>query len=113
MADKLLVSISVRQVSVARWRRRGFAQCVVFAYDEQGYDAFKRHLAQYKKLPVLIMVDAVEEDYRVESLPHSIGSDRKEMVNRKLKQHYRNTPYVSARLQGRDSGKRRDDRYLF
>jgi len=35
------------------------------------------------------------------------------MVNRKLKQHYRNTPYLSAWLLGRDSGKRRDDRYLF
>ena len=35
------------------------------------------------------------------------------MINRKLKQHYRNTPYFSARLQDRDVGKRRDDRYLF
>ena len=60
-----------------------------------------------------MLVDAVEEDYRFESLPHSFGSDRSEMVNRKLKQHYRNTPYCSARLQGRDTGKRRDDRYLF
>ena len=46
-------------------------------------------------------------------LPHSFGSDRNEMVERKLKQHYRNTPYVSALPQGRDTGKRRDDRYLF
>jgi hypothetical protein len=60
-----------------------------------------------------MMVDAVEEDYRFESLPHSFGSERSEMVNRKLKQHYRNSPYCSALLQGRDTGKRRDDRYLF
>jgi hypothetical protein len=35
------------------------------------------------------------------------------MVERKLRQHYRNTPYAAAWLQGRDSGKRKDDRYLF
>jgi hypothetical protein len=35
------------------------------------------------------------------------------MISRKLKQHYRSTPYFSARIQGRDPGKRRDDRYLF
>ncbi len=59
------------------------------------------------------MVDVVEEDYRFETLPHTTGSDRAEMVGRKLKQHYRNTPYMAASLIGRDSGKRRDDRYLF
>ena len=59
------------------------------------------------------MVDAVEEDYRFETLPHSFGADRAQMVARKLKQHYRNTPYIGAWLQGRDQDKRRDDRYLF
>jgi hypothetical protein len=64
-------------------------------------------------MPAHIMVDAVEEDYRFETLPHAFGSDRADMVGRKLKQHYRNTPYMAAALLGRDAGKRRDDRYLF
>jgi hypothetical protein len=59
------------------------------------------------------MVDAVEEDYRFESLPHTSGGDRAAMVSRRLKQHYRNSPYVAAALLGRDSDKRRDDRFLF
>jgi hypothetical protein len=58
-------------------------------------------------------VDAVEEDYRFESLPHATGGDRAAMVGRKLKQHYRNSPFVSAALLGRDTGKRQDDRFLF
>ena len=113
MADKLLVSVSTMQVSAARWRGGGFAACDVFSYDEEGLTTFKEYLTQISNLPVHMMVDAVEEDYRFESLPHSFGADRGEMVNRKLKQHYRNTLYCSARLQGRDTGKRRDDRYLF
>ena len=113
MADKLLISVSASQVSVARWRDGRLGACRVLANDEAGLAAFKDHLTQFPRLPVHLMVDAVEEDYRFESLPHSFGSDRSEMVNRKLKQHYRNTPYCSARIQGRDNDKRRDDRYLF
>ena len=113
MADKLLLSVSARQVSAAHWHRGRFARCEVFAHDEDGLNAFKSYLAQVRNLPVYMLVDAVEEDYRVESLPHAFGGDRSEMVKRKLSQHYRNTSYFSARLQGRDTGKRRDDRYLF
>jgi hypothetical protein len=113
MADNILVCISAAQVSAAVWRGTRFASCRVFENDENGVVAFKEFLQNSRKLPVKIIVDAIEEDYRFEALPHSFGSDRAEMLSRKLRQHYRNTPYFSARLQGRDSGKRRDDRYLF
>ncbi|MDB5812671.1 MAG: hypothetical protein JWN94_4793 [Betaproteobacteria bacterium] len=113
MADKHLVSISALQISAARWQGGRLGPCTVFENNEAGLAAFKDHLEQSSRLPVHIMVDAVEEDYRFESLPHSFGSDRNEMIARKLKQHYRSTQYCSARMQGRDTGKRRDDRYLF
>src|SRR5262249_59332731 len=64
-------------------------------------------------VPAHVMVDAVEEDYRFETLPHAYGADRVQMATRKLRQHYRNTPYMTAWRIGRDTGKRRDDRYLF
>jgi len=113
MADSLLISVSATRVSAAPWRGGGFGEYTVFDNDENGLAAFKEYLSRAPRLPVHMVVDAVEEDYRFESLPHSYGRDRREMVNRKLKQHYRNTPYASAHMQGRDSGKRRDDRYLF
>ena len=113
MSDSILVCVSAAQVSAAVWRGGRFTTCTVFENDDNGVIAFREFLQTAKRHPVKIIVDAVEEDYRFESLPHSFGSDRAEMLNRKLKQHYRNTPYFSARLQGRDAGKRRDDRYLF
>ncbi len=113
MANKLLISVSPTQVSAAHWHTGNIATCDVFSHDDEGLRAFKEYLAPVRDLPVHMSVDAVEEDYRFESLPHSFGGERAEMVNRKLKQHYRNTPYCSATLQGRDPGKRRDDRYLF
>ena len=113
MADKLLISVSTSQVSAARWLGGRLGECTVFENNEAGLAGFKDYLGQARRLPAHIIVDAVEEDYRFESLPHSFGSDRGEMIARKLKQHYRNTPYCSALKQGRDPGKRRDDRYLF
>ena len=113
MADKLLIGISAPVVTAAHWRGGRIAECLTFANDEGGQPDFKEYLARLADLPAYIMVDAVEEDYRFETLPHASGTDRAQLVARKLKQHYRNTPYVGAWLQGREKEKRRDDRYLF
>ncbi|MBI3936278.1 MAG: hypothetical protein HY323_04815 [Betaproteobacteria bacterium] len=113
MADKLLISVSANQATVGRWRGGRLFECLPFPNDDDGLSAYKDFLATAKPALAHIMVDAVEEDYRFETLPHSYGRDREEMVARKLKQHYRATPYFTAWLQGRESGKRRDDRYLF
>ncbi len=113
MTNKLLLSISAKQVSAARWQGNSFAACTIFANDGDGLTAFKQYLAPISNHTVYVMVDAVGEDYRFELLPSSFGSERTEMIGRKLKQHYRNNPYCGAWLQERDSGKRRDSRYLF
>ena len=113
MADKLLIGISAEGVTVADWRGNRIVECRTFADNEAGQAGFKEYLARFDNVPVHILVDVVEEDYRFETLPHASGSDRADMVSRKIKQHYRNTPYTAAVLLGRDTGKRRDDRYLF
>lgn len=113
MADKLLIAISAQDTTVADWRGRQILECRTYPNDEAGVAAFKEFLAQADGAPAHIVVDAVEEDYRFESLPHTTGGDRAAIVGRKLRQHYRNSPYISASLIGRDAGKRRDDRFLF
>lgn len=113
MADKLLIGVSSQGATAAQWQGGRIVDCREFPGDDSGQVAFKDYLAQFSNVPVHILVDAVEEDYRFETLPHAFGSDRSDLVSRKLKQHYRNTPYMAAWLLGRDTGKRRDDRYLF
>ena len=68
MADRLLLSVSATQVSAARWQGGGFAGCDLFANDEDGLAAFKNYLAGISGLPVHMTVDAVEEDYRLDTL---------------------------------------------
>ncbi len=53
-------------------------------------------------VPAYLMADTVDEDYRFETLPHTTGKDRRDMVERKLKQLYRSTPIL--RLQPAGSG---------
>jgi hypothetical protein len=113
MREKLLICVSALQASAAYWRAGRIMQLEHFAHDEAGLASFREFLTPHSNVPVFMMVDAVEEDYRFETLPHSFGSDRAQMVGRKLRQHYRNTPYIGAWLQGREIDKRRDDRYLF
>ena len=113
MADKILVSISAVQVTAALSRRGQLVECASFQNDDSGSTAFDEFLAPHPGVPVYFMADVVEEDYRFETLPHAVGADRGELVQRKLKQHYRNTPHVAAWFLGRDRDKRRDDRYLF
>jgi hypothetical protein len=113
MASKLLLCVSNDRTTVAVWRRRHLLSCTRFENNEEGWVAFGKFLRGVHGLPIHIIVDTVEEDFRFETLPHIRGRDRTEMVGRKLKQLYRATPYYSYALQDRETGKRRDDRYLF
>src|SRR6266850_1546439 len=113
MAAKLLLCISADQATVASWRGRRLVGCKRFSNDEAGWNAFSNFLRAARGIPIHIMVDSVDEDYRFETLPHTTGRDRAQMVGRKLKQLYRGTSYYSYSLQERSAGKRKDDRYLF
>lgn len=113
MADQILLCISATQAVVAHTRGRSIFRCEIFRADEAGLAAFDDFLTSAGPALVYLAADAVEEDYRFETLPHATGSDRSGMLARKLKQYYRNTPYVAAIPRGRAGDKRRDDRYLF
>ena len=113
MADKLLLCVSATSATAGRWHGGKLVAVQVFSNDQSGWSGFSGFLQGSPGILVHIMVDVVEEDYRFENLPHSMGRDRREMVSRKLRQLYRNNPYCRAWLQGRDTEKRRDDRYLF
>ena len=114
MADKILLCISATQAVVVQTRGHGsgIVRCEIFQPDEAGLAAFDDFLSSAPAALVYLCADTVEEDYRFETLPHATGADRAAMLDRKLKQYYRNTPYAAAIFRGRIGDKRRDDRYL-
>jgi len=113
MPGKLLLCVSANQTVAVHGNGGRIVHCATFANDEAGIAEFGEYASTLGAAHTWIAADTIEEDYRFESLPHTSGSDRSEMLARKLKQYYRNTPYVSAAARGRDASKRRDDRFLF
>ena len=112
MTRRLVILINARQASVLDWRRGSMHWLGDFATTQAGLTEFQRLLMQHSMQPVRIVLDSVDEDYRVEVLPHVRGAAREEMLVRKLKQVFRNTAFAGAWRQARESEGRRDDRYL-
>jgi hypothetical protein len=83
-----------------------------FPGNESGPQALSSLLLKQAAHPVWILVDSIDEDYRLETLPHVSGKARAEMVRRRLRQIYRGQPYCHALSQGREKTGRKDDRYL-
>lgn len=113
MARKLVLCATSSLLTAGVWTGTGLESVRSFEDDEEGQHAFASLLRTADGLPVYLMVNTVDEDYRFEALPHTSGKDRRDMVDRKLKQLYRGTPFYGANLLEREDSKRRDDRYLF
>jgi hypothetical protein len=112
MLSKIILSISSKQATAGLWRLGRFVSCTQFANDEAGLAKYKLFISSRPNTPIHVIVDAVEEDYRLENMPHSTGRARNEMLQRKLGQLYRNSNYRAAQFIGRETDKRRDDRIL-
>ena len=113
MSAKIIICVTTQRAIAAVFESGKLGPCQEFAINEDGQRAFGNLLHAHPGIPVYLMVDSVEEDFHAEILPHVSGSARQELVRRKLKQLYRNTPYYTAWTQGREQDKRRDDHYLF
>lgn len=112
MLTNIIICISAKQATVGVWRLGTFVSCTQYSSDEAGLAKFKLFISARRNRPVQIIVDAVEEDYRIDSIPHTSGRARNEVIQRKLLQTYRNAPYRSGHFLERETDKRRDDRIL-
>jgi len=113
MFSKIILCVTSKQATVGLWRLGRLVSCTTFANSESGRDEFRQFLQHHPNAPIHLIADAVEEDFRLETMPHALGRARHEMVERKLNQLYRNTSYRTAQFIGREADKRRDDIFLF
>src|SRR4249920_2777798 len=113
MARKLVLCASTLHLTAGVWTGRRLDRVHRFEDNEPDQQAFANFLRAAHGAPAFLMADTVDEDYRFETLPHTSGKDRRDMIERKLKQLYRSTPFYGSSLQDREDSRRRDDRYLF
>lgn len=73
---------------------------------------FKAQLDRYPDYPVIIVTDYLEESFRHDTGVHVSGHDKHALLERKLNYSFRNTPYRSATIVGRETDGRKDDKIL-
>ena len=113
MYRKHLLYLTNERLVSTIWRAGKVLATESFSVDESGQLAFAEYLKRWAKLRVYLLVDLIEQDFRLDTIPHVRGGDRRALLDRKLTQVYRATPYRYAVVQGRETTGRRDDRALF
>lgn len=112
MISKIVLCAFPNRLTAGFWQMGRLVSCEVFQNDEHGLNDFRGFLHRHKSVPIFLIADTVEEDYRLETAPHTSGKARHVLLERKLGQIYRNTLYRAAQFIGRERAQRRDDIFL-
>lgn len=109
---RTLLFLSADTFEAIVWQGGKLAVARQFGLDADGREQFAAFLERHRH-PALMLVDVIEEDFHLESIPHLIGPSRKALIERKFEQYYRSTPFRQATFLKRQTEGRRDDDYLF
>ncbi len=101
------IFISDRQCIVLQRTRTSPHVLLEVANSEEGLGKFERFMEASKVSCSSILTDFVEEDYRVENIPHLGWLDRRRFLEKKLNQLYKRTPFRSKLVEGREGGSER------
>tara|TARA_R110002072_G_scaffold301164_3_gene480360 strand:- start:155421 stop:156998 length:1578 start_codon:yes stop_codon:yes gene_type:complete len=112
-ADLRILLIHTSGAELFAWTGGQLIRSESYPAEYNGYVAFSGELARDPVTPFFIVVDCIEEDFRHDTIAHVGGSDRRELMRRKLKFQFRNTPYRVGSVIGREKSGRRDDNVLF
>lgn len=100
-------------MAVYHWSGGQLLDPLWFGADEDGLTEFALYLSHSPHDPVYMLVDVVEEEFREETIPHVVGTDRRAIIRTRLNRLFRDPTYSYAVVQGRESEGRRDDQVLF
>ena len=84
-----------------------------FELGDDGVAEFSDYINQDPDHPSAVMVDVIEEEFKIENAPHVTGGDRHRLLDRKAATLFRGLDFRSFQVIGRESGGRRDDQILF
>ncbi|MET0321233.1 MAG: hypothetical protein ABW069_10980 [Duganella sp.] len=109
MLNRHVLYLSNEQLTAWRWERGHLAGGAVFTSDNAGIDAFIDYLDSHGRMPAYLLADLIEEDFQRLHVPHVNGPARAKLMQRRLLQQYRETPFRHHEVQGREPDGRRDD----
>ena len=109
---RTLLFLSADSFHATIWNGGKLGASRYFSNDANGRENFSAFLKQNRH-PTYLLVDVIEEDFRLETIPHLTGSARRDLLARKFEQFYRGTAFRQALLLQRQAEGRRDDEMLF
>ena len=98
-------------VDIYEWRGGRLRSVAQMRAGEE--EAFAAYLSVAQQHEHRLLIDTLDEDFHHESVPYVRGRDRRIVIDRKLSQLYRESPLRCAVSLGRETGGRRDERFLF
>ncbi len=112
MAKHLLYLTNDKMIALI-WKGGAIVEREVFNSTDADSAAFTEYLARHHEVPAYVVTDLIEEDFRLDTVPHLRGGDQDAILGRKLAQLYRATTFRHAIVQERETERRRDDRVLY
>lgn len=95
------------------WKGGAIVERDVFGATQLGTAAFAEYVSKHQALSTYVVTDLIEEDFRLDTVPHLRGNDQDTVLGRKLSQLYRASPFRHGIIQGREPEGRRDDKVLY
>lgn len=85
----------ITQDALVVWNAVGKAviEDMRFPSSDAGYEQFSSYLEKVSHDRTLMVVDVIEEEFSIDSLPAVSGSDRRSLIERRLKKRFSRTPY--------------------
>ena len=94
-------------------KEKKLASACSFEPDENGFLKFEEYLRSVPNMRVKLLVDVIEEDFRIEEIPHVYGKDKQAVRNRLLDRYYRSShQFTYSEILGRQKTGRKDDKIL-
>ena len=110
MFSKHLFYLTSDQLCAYLWQGGRLTGGASFANTRAGIDDFMDYVDHHARTaPVYLLADLIEEDFQRVNLPHVRGFAARQLLQRRLTQQYRETPFRHHEVQGRESDGRRDD----
>ncbi len=94
------------------WHGNKLETSVYFEPDEQGLDLFNAYLRSFKHEPVRLLVDLIEEEFRLIKIPLLRGSDRKAILDRNYAKFFRNVKLKFAVSQSIEKKTRKEEKQI-
>ena len=112
MAERRLLYFNADRHAVFRASGGTLQREATFPADDAGAAEFRSFLAARKGSLFSVLADLAGEDFHEESIPYLRGSDRQNVIQRRLAQRYRDTRLAAALTLGVVAAERRNERVL-